>query len=152
MARVEFFNNMSVCKQQDEFNREKPCWVAHLSSGETIYQDDDRPGESEPSSWIRLRSHCQQENYSVVDLHIRFWDHVERVVPPNSEGYFFVKKVQATAFSGLTNNTRHSYLVGALKDDKIHLTEWLIPEIVRIGSEIRDVVEGDPKLIINGTK
>lgn len=140
---------MAVCTKQDEFNREKVCWVAHLSNGETVYQDDDRPGETERSSWIRLKNYCKQGKYSVVGIDIRFWDHKEKAVTDGALGYYFVNKVEATAFSGVVNNTHSYYVIGYLKDDKVYTTEWLVPEIIEMSHEIRDVVADDPKLIIN---
>src|SRR4051812_48908014 len=109
---------MSVCKQKDDLINEKLHWVAELSNGEKVFQDDGRPGETEPSAWIRLRKYVQENRLSIESIHLVFCDHIEEVVPRNADGYYFVQKVMAFAFSG-TESTFHYYLFGAVIDDEL---------------------------------
>jgi hypothetical protein len=53
-------------------------------------------------------------------------------------------------FSGGENPTIKYYIIGAVFENKIHCNQWLIPEIIQTGNEIRDMIDiDDPKLIIN---
>src|ERR1044072_5951102 len=92
---------MGLCKNPyDEFIAEKLRWFVKLSNGEIIYQDDDRPGESEPKTWIRLKKYVEENDLSIISFHIQFISHIEEVAPPGAAGYYFVQAVDAFAFSG----------------------------------------------------
>ncbi len=143
---------MGLCKSEDDFITEKLRWVITLSNGETIYQDDDRPGEEQAKAWIRLRDYVKLNKVDIVDFKIQFCSHIEQAANPNAEGYYFARKVGAFAFSGEAENTMYYYVVGELRDGKIYTTQWSVPEILRVGSDVRDVVEDDIHLIINPSK
>ena len=143
---------MSVCKQVDDFITEKLHWVVTLSNGETIYQDDGRPDEIEPSAWIRLKKYVQENELSIESIHLVFCDHIEEVVPRNADGYYFVQKVMAFAFSGENQNTFHYYLFGAVVDGELRVYEWMVPEILPVSQETRKLDLNDEKLILNFAK
>ena len=58
---------MSVCKQMDDWLSDRAelqaIWIADLTNGETIFQDDNRPGEEEWMAWRRHRCHCGIARY-----------------------------------------------------------------------------------------
>lgn len=58
-----------VCFQEDDFTYEKPRWVAVLTDGTEVLQDDDRPG-LEPSSWKRLNNYLADINSVCWDNHL----------------------------------------------------------------------------------
>ena len=49
----------NVAKQLDsyvnQYGDKNPMWIAELSNGETIYQDDGRPNAVPESAWARLK-------------------------------------------------------------------------------------------------
>ncbi len=143
---------MAVCKTNDDFTKEILKWVIELSNGETIYQDDDRPGEIERCAWYRLRDYVKENNLSIVSFKIQFFTHIEDCTVPNALGYYFTQAVSAIAFSGPNSYTWRYYLVGSLmEDNNIYIQRWLVPEIILVGNEIRSRIidQDDPKLILN---
>ena len=141
---------MGVCTQEDDFTKEKLKWIATLSNGERVYQDDNRPGEEETVAWLRLKKYVNDNELSITNIHIQFFSHIEEAVPSNSLGYYFIRSVDAFAFAGDTNNTRHYYIFGSLKeDDRVEIRKWLVPEIIPVSTEMRNVEKDDRCLIIN---
>lgn len=140
---------MGFCRQEDDYIAEKIRWVITLSNGETIYQDDDRPGEKEPKTWLRLKEYVNKKNLDITSFKIQFCSHIEEAAPPYADGYYFTQKVDAVAFGGMFNRTYNYYIVGHLLNDKIHTTHWMIPEIIKTGHDIREPEKNDPRFILN---
>lgn len=128
-------SNPSICTQEDEFVLEKPHWIAHLSNGEKVYQDDGREGVEPQAAWLRLREYCRQTNISVVDLALRFRSHYEAPLPKNRDGYFFVNK--AVRWSG--SDTFSFMLIGCVDElqEKVFVQTWKVPELYKVGEEYR---------------
>lgn len=141
---------MAVCNKEDDFILEKVRWVVTLSNGERIYQDDNRPGEVEPKAWMRLRAYLKENNLSIVKFELQFCDHIEEAAPPNCDGYYFVQRVEAMAFTE-SNSTIRSYVIGFLKDGVLKVIYWRVPEIIPTGSELRPIDLDSPNLIVNPT-
>ena len=51
-----------LSKEMDAYIRvyadNNPLWIATLSNGETIYQDDGRPNVKPLSAWSRVKKYC----------------------------------------------------------------------------------------------
>ena len=56
-----------------------PMWIVELSNGETVYQDDDRPGIEPPSAWKRLKIYCDAHDLHVVKMNVKNRSHMENV-------------------------------------------------------------------------
>ena len=67
--------NYGLCTEECDFLEDKTIWVAVLSNGLTIYQDDERSGK-EPVAWKRLKEYCQSESLNIVGMHLKFRSHV----------------------------------------------------------------------------
>lgn len=133
-----------VCKEEDDFVFEKPQWIAYLSNGEKVIQDDNRPGVEPPQAWIRLGNYCRQNRVHVVRLILRFRSHFEETTPDNALGYYFINKVAVV--QGEQN--MYFYVVGYLDEDrKIHTKTWKIPELIVIDEDIRNAIGAGPSLI-----
>lgn len=131
---------MSVCKSKDGFVFEQSMageahWVARLSNGETVYQDDLRPDESIPSAWIRLADYVREHGLSITALWLEFRDNIQKPLPENAEGYFFCKSAGAV-WPG--DSTIGFYIIGCLVRDKVRCQRWKIPELLVCETEIRD--------------
>jgi hypothetical protein len=124
---------MSVCTVVDDFIRDKVRWVAVLSNGEIVYEDDGRPGEDPPSAWIRLREYCSANVLFINNMRLQFRSHIV----PVGEGYdafYFVKSV----FGVMGSDSVGAYIAGYLdRDGLVHVKRWRTPELVEIGSETR---------------
>lgn len=127
----------------DDFiiDKDKTIWVASLSDGTTVYQDDDRPG-LEPIAWFRLKKYVYENNLDIIGLKIKFRSHIETILSENEryDGVFFKRGV--LAFCG--QETRHLYIVGGVKDGIIYSETWKIPEILLEEKENR-ILEDEPR-------
>lgn len=135
---------MSVTKEEDEFTFEKPRWLAYLSNGERIIQDDNRPGVTPASAWLRLRDYCRQKHLHVVELKLQFRSHYESPLPAHAEGYYFSNKAGAVWGS---KETEHFFIIGALVGNQVFAQHWKIPELVLVQEEIRTVEDSDERLL-----
>ena len=144
--------NASVCKQEDEFTIEQMRWLADLSNGETILQDDNRPGTDPPQAWLRLAEYCRQQNAHVVNLRLQFRSHHESPLSYNAPAYFFARKIGAMAFSGQTEavNQDHFYLIGEAIPDKdtVRIYHFKVPEIILVDTEERPLSVIKPHFLI----
>ncbi len=113
-----------ICTQEDSFLDEKTIWIATLSDGSTVFQDDDREGDFHPSAWIRLKDHCDSKGVYIDSLSIRFRDH--KVEVPKAEAYHFIKAVGCMV--GFAEE--HFFIVSLLKQDKLTRNWYKVPEIV----------------------
>lgn len=130
----------------DDFisDKDSTIWYCELSNGKTVYQDDDRPGYDEPSAWLRLAKYLHENKVNIVKMWIRFRSHIE-LVGENAEGYFFRKSV----LGGLAMQrdevpiNKHYYLAGCLRDGKIEVVKWQVPELIEIERETRYPTDGE---------
>ena len=90
-----------------------PIWIATLSNGETIYQDDDRPNIEPASAWVRLKQYCEENSFHITNLKVRNRTHIEEV-GSGHDGYFFCKGAGALMFSDFVV---HTYNIGVLMFD-----------------------------------
>lgn len=126
---------MSVCRAVDDYIRDKVRWVVDLSNGETIYEDDNREGESPPSAWMRLRDYCKAEGFYIVRMRIQFRTHIVYVGDHRTfDAFYFTKCVDG--YMGY-NRVVESYIVGYLQNGEIHTTKWRLPELVEIDHDTR---------------
>ena len=134
-------NSAFVSKRLDSYvnvyGDNNPMWIVELSNGETVYQDDDRPGIEPPSAWKRLKIYCDAHDVHVVKMNVKNRSHMENV-GEGDDGYFFCKSAGAFLFG---DETIHSFVVGKLKDGKLFTRKWRMPEVIPEGVEKRNIVE-----------
>jgi hypothetical protein len=127
-----------ICTTEDDFVRDKLRWVVRLSNGDTVYQDDDRPGVEPASAWKRLKRHCEESGLHIVSMIVQFRSHVEPVGVEDAPGYFFVNTVMAVC--GDNETTYHGYVTGYLRDDGlIDYVHWLTPSLVVLETGVREL-------------
>ena len=114
-----------------------PMWIAELSNGETVYQDDDRPGVDPPSAWKRLKIYCGANNIHITKMSVKNRSHIENV-GSGDDGYFFCKSAGAFMFG---DETIHSFVVGRLNDGKLLTRKWKMPEVTPEPIEERNIDE-----------
>jgi hypothetical protein len=137
---------MSVCKQEDEYIIDKPKWLAHLSNGEIIYQDDGREGEEPSQAWLRLSNYCEYNKLYIKNLTLQFRSHHEAPLPANAKGYYFINMITAVQGGPMFD----FFIVGHMTEpNKVIAQYWKIPELLFCGEEERFVSITDPSLIIN---
>lgn len=130
--------NFDLCTELDPFLEDKPIWVATLSSGITVYQDDNRAGVDEPIAWKRLRSYCVKQKEQIDFLRIKFRSHVVPITP---------KKILPTYYYfsyGITKDivddfNQDFYLSGFSFDKSLHYSWYKIPEIIKEKTNSMDI-------------
>jgi hypothetical protein len=140
-----------VCKQEDYFIEDKARWVVDLSNGERIWQDDNRPGVTPASAWLRLQDYIEYTHSTISNMFIQFRSHLEFPLLKNAAGYFFAKGYLASSDG---YDTMGLLVVGYLQDDKVYISQWDTPALTLVGTEIRTLHQilrtGKEHLIING--
>ena len=123
-----------ICTQPDEFIEEKCRWIAALSNGISVYQDDLREGCEESSAWRRLRQFVTKEKLSIINLHIQFRSHIIRPdLPVAPDAYFFCNKI--VQFLG--GRSLDFYVVGYLKDGLVFRQTFSTPELILFGQDVK---------------
>lgn len=137
-----------ICTTYDrEYFEDKTCWIAELSNGVLVYQDDGRETEKEYSSWIRLKEYLKENNLNIIRLFLKFRSNVLDVIPSNKEGYFFSMGIIGMMSS---NQNVNFYLIGSIENNKVKIKKIKIPELVVFDEEIRDISDcKEQQLIIN---
>lgn len=137
-----------VCTQEDDFIRDSLRWVVLLSNGETVFEDDNRPGASPPSAWKRLRLYCQKNHLNICRMFFQFRSNIVDVGTEGAHGYFFAKSAMAVWGE---EETYHGYVGGTLREDgKIEYTHWLTPALIPLETGVRELTpEQSDCLIIN---
>jgi hypothetical protein len=147
-------SDFSLCtNKNDPFLEEKTIWVAELSDGTKIYQDDDRKGLEEHSAWIRLGDYLRHIYVCDTQLTIRriqlmFRDHIINL-PINKLAYFFSKGMVGV----LSGKSTRFFVVGhvsKLKQNYMMCKWYHVPslEISRISKKAIADIE-TPQIIWN---
>lgn len=130
------------CQWNDylENNREYlTLWIATLNNGETAYQDD-----REGSGWLKLKSYCQANGLYIVNFRITFRN-CHHHLSSGESGYYFINS--AGILYG-TNKTFLYYVVGVVREGKIHIERIKIPELMVEETEIRPIIGNEECLIM----
>lgn len=133
---------ISTVKDEFIIEKDEPIWVAELSDGRRVFQDDYRPGLEEHSAWIRLATYLKENpELYVVNLRLQFRSNI-RWVSEHKPGYYFCK-----GSIGILTYERserlNSYHMGFLTLAKhaVVITEYKLPELETLRNKIVDVDE-----------
>lgn len=128
-----------ISTEYDSFieDKDSTIWICTLSNGLTVYQDDERPGHEE-NAWFRLKSYCKQNSCRITSMRLKFRSHTEHIYEEilDAEGYFFCKGVM---FGPGMKRTEYRYIAGVIKDGILTTQKFVVPELVLIETETRDI-------------
>jgi len=127
-----------LCTQPDEFLEEKAIWIATLTDGTKVYQDDDRPGVSEPSAWIRLGRYLKEHGLGIVEMELRFRSHVIPL-PKDAPGYYFARGIKRDAAAGSVNE--HFLCAGVQIGDTVVYGWFRAPALINERQVVKKVDE-----------
>lgn len=140
-----------ISKYQDDWLAERyeseTRWIATLSNGESVIQDDYRPGVFPESAWLRLKKYCEDNNVFVTNLNLQFRSHIE-CAANNCDGIYFCRAILASMF----NQQTPMYNVGVIRNNKVFLTKWRTPELIVVGNEEREIEDCKDLIIWNQQK
>ena len=127
---------MSLCvNAKDEIIQDKPIWIVTLNTGRKIFQDDGRPGEDEPSAWIRLKQYLDDNKHLYIDsISLKFGSHIiNNFIPPNVPAIYFSKAIITT----LDIESKECFIVGFQGGDvnKFFRYWYILPELECIKSD-----------------
>lgn len=108
----------NLCFSYDYFLEEECIWVAKLSDGTTVYQDDNRPGIEPVSAWIRLGEYLKENSDKwIKEIQLKFGTH-EISVAGEKDLYFY----------------SHGLLASVTKSCGYHIIGWNTndKEIIRV--------------------
>ena len=136
-----------ICTTEDDFLKEKTIWIASLSDGTTVFQDDDRSGANPPSAWLRLKDYCEAEDTYINELKIKFRSHTISI--PRSEGYHFIKGIACM----VGFDPEDFFIISVLENSTLKRTWYKVPEIVenKTSTVLADEMFKYESLIIKGS-
>jgi len=126
-----------------DFKDMNTIWVVELDNGESVYQDDERPGISPASAWQRLKQYVADNSLSIVRMKLVFRSHEEEIEP--ADGYFYCKA--AAIIMG--NPPMFQFVTGRLVNDKVEITNWRVPELIPVYHSSRSIADAETSLIVN---
>lgn len=129
-----------ICTIEDDFVRDRfeseTRWVAVLSDGRKVFQDDNRPDVFPASAWLRLKEYCEKTGNKIVKMHIQFRTHVVSL-PDDAPGYYFSKGVAGIAFSEASDGTWGQFIVGTLLENgSLQRITYRVPELIIEKNEV----------------
>ncbi len=103
-------------------------WVAKLSNGFSVFEDDNRPGLEQKNSWLRLKEYIEETGLRIVGMYLQFRSHIEKM-PDNAAGYY-LSKGAGVYFGAGTSPTYQFLIAGVLDNDVVRCTWWKCPELI----------------------
>lgn len=119
-------------------------WIAELSDGTTVYQDDGHPERDSQSAWLRLSMHLKQTRLTIVSLKLRYRSNIADTLPKNAEGYFFSNMM----YSVFGSHSGSCYVIGYKDGNIIKTEDWLVPNLTLLKTDQRELIFND-FLIVN---
>jgi len=119
-----------------------PFWVATLSNGKEVYQDDGRYGDRDPA-WLRLSAYCEENNLWVTKLVFQFRCTRKEFFGDN---FYFTLGAGANWSAGVTGATDNFYILGQIHGDSLKKDWWKTPEMTLFKTEyepLEEVLKGD---------
>ena len=128
----------------NQYADSNPIWIAELSNGETVYQDDGRPNAEPESGWLRMKQYCEENNLHIESMKVRNRSHVEDI-GSGYDGYFFCKGAGALLFQDLTV---HTFNIGHVENGKLYVRTWRLPELIPERFEERSLYDAPYECLI----
>lgn len=121
-------------------------WVAKLSNGETVWQNDEATHIN--SSWKNLKNYVYNNGLFINSLSFEFRSHIIDF-KKDAFGYYFNKG----CIAGLGGSIQ-CFIIGIANDhvDKIMTIWYSTPELEIVSSGEKTLLEASPYLIINGIR
>jgi hypothetical protein len=120
----------------------KPVWIANLSNGEVLYQEDYN-GEDEPIAWLRLKKKIESEGLKIENFGLKYCDNEVWLGP--AEGYYFTNGAAAY----MHGPTFYLKNIGKIENNKLKVRTYRCPELLLVDEDEREINEN---VILNQLK
>lgn len=128
----------------EEYKKDKyKTWIrAILSNDSEIYLKD-------YIEWLELKEYCSINKLGIKKVGLQYRSHSIEVDTDNSDGIYLAKSI----LGSFGQATKQTFTIGILKNNIVHKTTWLIPELLK-ELETEDAVENcfEEALIYNYAK
>ena len=141
MKMLRFTEDCVVEAQQDHGHA---VFVARLSDGSVVYQDDWLDKVQEPTL-IRLATYLRASDLRLVGLSIKFQTEWFCPLPDNAPAYYFAKGIGA-----MMGGPVQSFVVLGSGWPETRVYQCSTPDLMLMYSEMRLVDENDPRIIRAG--
>ncbi len=138
---VEIAEQYGLCLEECDFLEDKTIWVAALSNGLVVRQDDNRSGREPKVAWLRLGKYCAENDVDIIGLHLKFRSHVIPITSNDTvRGYYFSYGVEKDIDE---NITRQHYVCGFLDSNGIVYSWYRTPELIADRDGVRQLKKDD---------
>lgn len=127
---------------EDVMDRGQALWVAALTDGRLVYQDDGRPDTDGPA-WLRLSTLLREESLGIRSLRLRFRTEWWCGLPEGAPAYYFSKGIGGV----VGGPTQPFYAVGYEVDGHLRVARVAVPDLAVLGWEDRPLPVGDLRLL-----
>ena len=143
MTNIIFGYDNWVSEYRNSKKFRKSIWIyAKLNNDQDVYL-------SQYEYWQDLKNLIKDKNYKVVEIGLKYKSNLITVDATNSDGVYVVRSVKGE-FGG---STKQCYTIGIVRDNNVHKTMWLVPELIEESSFIDDVDNCfEEAMITYGTK
>ena len=135
-----------LCLEEDSFLDEKCIWIAKLSNGVSVYQDDDRPNIEISSAWKRLKKYLKDNDHICIEkINVKFRSHTEEIL--SKEGiYYYSCGFMCSAVEGFRS---HFHVFGKkINDLQVECIWYKAPEITKFDSKVKNIIECNKESLI----
>ena len=124
----------------DDYVENNTIWIAVLSNGETVYQDD----RIDFLMWQSLKRHVEDNQLAVADMKFKFRSHVVHLPKPRKCVVFS----RAAGRWSTSQTTDYYYIYGVDCEAEIHRDWYIVPSLIPMESDIKVASQLPEKTII----
>lgn len=131
----------------ESFILHKVIWVAMLSNGLLVAQDDFRPDVYPEKAWDRLRIYLKAQRGSVKIEHfyVRYMDNVIDFCPHKADGYFYRE-----AHGGIVGVSSWDMVsFGYVSNGTVYSRKYKKPELIHFESDVRSLQDVEDSTWLN---
>lgn len=143
MDRIKEYN---LCTKRDSFVEDKCIWIADLSNGMKVFQDDNRQHVQPTSAWERLKIFLSEnQNIKIDCFRFRYGTHI--IKPADSALVYFYSKGIMKDLQGPKSVDFHVF--GSSNNlDTIECVSYSAPGLEIIKKQVRNISDCDKRTLI----
>jgi len=96
------------------------------------------------SGWKGVKLICDKKKVFLEEFSLQFRSHEVKIDLEDAEGVYFVRSIMGQ----MGGASRHYYTVGIIKENKVHKTMWLVPELIEEKKTVDSLAECFDEMVI----